>query len=188
MALRCDALILGSLSDLCWLLVFADKRGEAFTEKERHEAARVEPWDDTERPHDEALITPEEGDCCSGEFEARRNEDLDVEGLDVFPITVAGSILNARNGTRSAALIPRRRPPARKKPKEKRKGLIVLGVSGLNSSYDYLSAQRDFSRFSPPIGFGAARDHKIYRSAHNRRHSYFGGLGLTSISDSEAKT
>lgn len=136
--LRCDALILGSFSDLCWLLVFGDKRGEAFTEKERREAARVEPREDTERPHDGALITPEEGNCRSDEFEARRNEDAGVEGLDVFPTTVTGSILNARNGTRSAALMPKRRPPDReKKPKEKRKGLIgLVGVSGLNSSYD----------------------------------------------------
>lgn len=119
MTLRCDALILGAFSDLCWLLVSADKRGEAFAEKERREAARVEPWEDTERPHDEALIAPEEGDCRSGELEARRNEDPDVEGLDVFPITVAGSILNARNGTRSAALIPEAKATGQKKTKRK---------------------------------------------------------------------
>lgn len=173
--LRCDAFILGLFSDLCWLLVFADKRGEACTEKERREAARVEPREDNERPHDGALITPEVGDCRRSESEARKNEDPDVESLDVFPTTVAGLILNARNGTRSAALMPKRRPPARREPKEKRKGLIVLvGVTGLNSSYDYLSAQRDFSRFSPPIGFGVPRDPEIYRSAHNRRHSDIG--------------
>jgi len=114
MALRCDSFALDLLPDLCWLLLFADKRGEALTEKERREAASVEPWGDTERPHDEALIKPEEGDCRNRDSEARRNEDPDVKGLDVFPIT-AGSILNARNGTRSAALMPKRRPPARKK-------------------------------------------------------------------------
>jgi hypothetical protein len=114
MALRCDSFKLDLLPDLCWLLLFADKRGEALTEKERREAASVEPWEDAKRPHDEALTKPEEGDCRSGDFEVRRNEDPDVEGLGVFPIT-AGSILNARNGTRSAALIPKRRPPARKK-------------------------------------------------------------------------
>lgn len=114
--LRCDAFILGSFSDLCWLLASADKRGEALTEKERREEARVEPWEDTERVHDEVLILPKEGECRSSEFEARRNEDPDVEGLDV---TVAGSILNVRNDTRSAALIPKRRPPARKKPKKR---------------------------------------------------------------------
>jgi hypothetical protein len=119
--LRCDAFILGSFSDLCWPLVFEDKRGEAFTEKERREAASGEPPEDTERPHDGELITPEEGDCRSGEFEARRNEDAGVESLDVFPTTVAGSILNARNGTRSAALMPKRRPPAREKSQKKRR-------------------------------------------------------------------
>lgn len=119
MTLRCEALVLGAFSDLCWFLVSADKRGEAFTEKQRREEARVEPWEDTERPHDKALIAPEQGDGRSGEFEARRNEDPDVEGLDVFPMTVAGSILNARNGTRSVALIPEAKATGQKKTKRK---------------------------------------------------------------------
>lgn len=107
-ALRCDPFVLDCFPNLGWLSVSADRR-EALTEKQRREA-KATPWVDCDRAHENTLVVSGEEAGRSSEFEVR---NPDVETLEVFPITVAVSVLNARHGTRHAALIPRRRPPAR---------------------------------------------------------------------------
>ena len=96
----------------------------------------------------------------------------------------------AREALRS---FPRRRPPARKRPKEKRKGLIVLvGVSGLNSSYDYLRLREIFHgsrrQSASTMHVIPSIDQPITDVIANLVLNRLDNRGLTSRSDSEAET
>lgn len=130
MVIRCDLVVFDFLSDLYWPSVSAAKRGEALAERKRREAVEIETRDGCKQLHDEVLLPLKESDGRSSEFEAKENGDADVEALEGFPITMAGSILKARHGTRRATLIPKRKPPARKK-KEIEKGKTVSACKRL---------------------------------------------------------
>lgn len=84
------------------------------------------------------------------------NGDPEDVALGVFPITVAGSILNARHGTRHTALIPEQD----QRPKERKEGEAKGARDEASSSIHRMIL--DFSGFSPPIGFGVARDSDLY--------------------------
>jgi hypothetical protein len=110
-SLRCDPELAFSLEPPC---AVSDNRG-VFTEKERQATEVVR------EAHGRFLYVAHRSDDRNGVFDCRESEEPEIEGLIVFPTTVAGSILRARHGTRCAALIPNRGPTAKKRKENEAK-------------------------------------------------------------------